>query len=209
MADVTTARLELLFPTPIMKHRWDDSDALNADLRQLVLERERTHGGISKSNVGGWQSTDDLVSWGGEAGRILAERTMSMVNHATKELFSLTQASGSFGWKFSMWANVNRRGQFNRMHFHPGSTWSGTYYVDAGDPPPPESPLAGCFGFHDPNQVAAMSFFVGQLPHGGEITPETGMMVLFPSYLPHIVYPYQGGRPRISIAFNVHKDPYP
>ncbi len=34
-------------------------------------------------------------------------------------------------------------------------------------------------------------------------------MVLFPSYLPHMVVVHQGKRPRISIAFNLRKEPYP
>jgi hypothetical protein len=27
----------------------------------------------------------------------------------------------------SAWANVNGTGDFNKVHVHPGSTWSGTY----------------------------------------------------------------------------------
>jgi hypothetical protein len=34
-------------------------------------------------------------------------------------------------------------------------------------------------------------------------------MVLFPSYVPHAVAPDQGDRPRISIAFNGRKEPFP
>ena len=32
---------------------------------------------------------------------------------------------------------------------------------------------------------------------------------VFPSYLPHMVYVHQGKRPRISIAFNLRKEPFP
>ena len=39
--------------------------------------------------------------------------------------------------------------------------------------------------------------------------PDPGLMVLFPSYVPHVVLPHQGDRERISIAFNVRKDPFP
>ena len=35
------------------------------------------------------------------------------------------------------------------------------------------------------------------------------MMVLFPSYLPHAVLAHQGVRRRISIAFNLRKEPFP
>ena len=41
------------------------------------------------------------------------------------------------------------------------------------------------------------------------VRPEPGLMVLFPSYMPHMVLPHQGGRERVSIAFNLRKEPYP
>jgi hypothetical protein len=34
-------------------------------------------------------------------------------------------------------------------------------------------------------------------------------MILFPSYVPHDVLPHRGDCPRISIAFNVRKEPFP
>lgn len=47
------------------------------------------------------------------------------------------------------------------------------------------------------------------MPATRQITPGAGLMVLFPRYLVHGVNPYFGERPRISIAFNPMKDPYP
>jgi uncharacterized protein (TIGR02466 family) len=95
------------------------------------------------------------------------------------------------------------------MHFHSGSTWSGTYYVSGGDPAPADRPGAGNLAFLDPLLAAQMSFFSSILPQFHEVMPRPGLMVLFPSYLQHIVQPYVGQRPRISIAFNLSKDPYP
>jgi hypothetical protein len=54
-----------------------------------------------------------------------------------------------------------------------------------------------------------MSFLPNLLPSSVTLRPKPGMMVLFPSYLPHMVFPYQGGSQRISIAFNLRKEPYP
>jgi len=34
-------------------------------------------------------------------------------------------------------------------------------------------------------------------------------MILFPSYVRHPVLPHRGDRPRISIAFNVRREPFP
>ena len=55
----------------------------------------------------------------------------------------------------------------------------------------------------------ATTFFPAFLPPGIFIRPEPGLMVLFPSYIPHMVFPHRGKRPRISIAFNFRKEPFP
>jgi hypothetical protein len=34
-------------------------------------------------------------------------------------------------------------------------------------------------------------------------------MILFPSYVPHAVPPHRGAGTRISIAFNVRREPFP
>jgi Putative 2OG-Fe(II) oxygenase len=41
------------------------------------------------------------------------------------------------------------------------------------------------------------------------VQPAPGLTVLFPSYMPHMVFPHQGERERISIAFNLRKEPFP
>jgi hypothetical protein len=41
------------------------------------------------------------------------------------------------------------------------------------------------------------------------IYPKPGLMVLFPSYVPHMVFPHMGNSPRISIAFNLRSEPFP
>ena len=54
-----------------------------------------------------------------------------------------------------------------------------------------------------------IGFAPGLVPMTAFVKPEPGLMVLFPSYLPHMVYVHQGKRPRISIAFNLRKEPFP
>jgi hypothetical protein len=35
------------------------------------------------------------------------------------------------------------------------------------------------------------------------------LMILFPSYVPHAVLPHGGDHPRISVAFNARREPFP
>jgi uncharacterized protein (TIGR02466 family) len=213
MGALNDSAVEFPFAVPVLRHRWDDAAALNGSLRAAILAQEARSAGTAKSNAGGWQSSQDFLRWTGEAGRTLTARMAEAVNHATGRLIAAlgTDAArtAQFSWKIAVWANVNRRGAYNKVHLHPGATWSGVYYVDAGDPPPPERRESGRLSLLDPTTAAQMTFLTGLLRPSLEVAPEDGLMILFPSYLPHMVHPYHGERPRISIAFNAHKDPYP
>jgi hypothetical protein len=57
-----------LFATPLVVHDVPDAAALNADLRRVIQEREKSHPGTQASNEGGWQSTWDMERWGRRAG---------------------------------------------------------------------------------------------------------------------------------------------
>ena len=112
-----------------------------------------------------------------------------------------------FQWTLHAWANVNWTGNFYRMHTHPGSTWSGTYYVDTGIGSSKAKPAP--LHIFDPCQGRANTFLPPLVPSSFTIRPEPGLMVLFPSYLAHMVFPEEGPDPRISIAFNLRREPFP
>ena len=112
-------------------------------------------------------------------------------------------------WIGNMWANINRSGDANEYHSHPGSYWSGTYYVDDGgiDADPA---LGGELEFLDPRgPVPLMNAphlrIAGNLSAGSteRIRPRAGKLVMFPSWVFHQVRPYHGTVERISIAFNL------
>ena len=101
------------------------------------------------------------------------------------------------------WANISRNTNYHRLHNHPGSAWSGTYYVSVGTPAPAH-PLSGVLELLDPRPFTEMVTTPGS-PFGQRavVRPEPGLMVLFPSWLYHFVNPFYGEGERISIAFNV------
>src|SRR5258708_20338992 len=105
------------------------------------------------------------------------------------------------------WEMFKRRGECKKPNVHPGWTWSGTYYVDTGDPVDPNTgtPLH----LFDPCQGRSTTFLPALLPASVYIHPKPGLMVLFPSYVPHTVFAHTGNSARISIAFNLRKEPYP
>jgi uncharacterized protein (TIGR02466 family) len=192
-------RIEHLFPTPLFTHVLKDMDALNAELREIVLERERTTKSAAKSNIGGWQSEADLLTWNAPAVKTLGRLLVTAVEIATARL-SLMAPNLKIHFELVAWAAVNRKGHYNTSHIHPGATWSGVYYVDQGDAPQEGS--GAVLEFEHPVQAMVMNFFPGLLPSSLVVKPEAGLIVLFPSTLVHNVRIYQGERPRICIPFN-------
>jgi uncharacterized protein (TIGR02466 family) len=176
-------QVEYMFATPVFRDVLANADALNAELADLILERERTTPSLAKSNQGGWQSAPDFFSWAGPAVAMLERYVAGALNVATARL----AVPSHLGIEFELygWAAVNRRGHYNTTHVHPMATWSGTYYVDVGDEPA-DAPGA-VLEFSHPVTAAAMTFFPGVLPSARIVRPESGMVILFPSYLQHSV----------------------
>ncbi len=208
MRELAKAHFGSLFVTPVMEHTWADAPELNIQLRESILAHARQHPGDARTNVGGWHSETGLLEFCGKAGERLVRHMRDMVEEATHRLYGqFGRSPAPLGWTLGAWANVNRQGDFNTMHMHPGATWSGVYYVDDGQ----SSPDAEATAIHlsDPCPTRAGAFFPELDSSTFLFRPQPGLMILFPSYLPHAVPPHRGDRPRISIAFKVRKDPFP
>lgn len=197
-----------LFASPLLSHIWPDAAELNAELRERILAHASSGKGEQKTNVGGWHSETGQLEFCGEAGRRLILHMYELGDEATRRVLAeYGHPPRTMRWTLYAWANVNRLGDFNRVHTHPGSTWSGTYYVDTGEPEDPDSGTP--IHLYDPCQGRANTFLPPFASSSVTLRPEPGMMILFPSYLPHMVFAHRGRQPRISIAFNLRKEPYP
>jgi uncharacterized protein (TIGR02466 family) len=208
MRELERSRSGSLFASPLLTHRWADGPELNASLRESILDHAGRHPGTDLTNYGGWHSEYGTLEFCGDAGKRLIRHMHDMVEEATSRLYAeFAQKPRPTSWALSAWANVNRRGDFNQMHTHPGATWSGVYYVDHGesDPAAEGTPIQ----LFDPYPARTNIFFPELSASNILLKPEPGLMILFPSYVPHAVLPHRGDRPRISIAFNVRREPFP
>ena len=146
--------------------------------------------------------------WGGAGALKLAAFARNAANRLTVDR---TGKPLSIAWRLNMWANVNRAGHANEFHSHPGSYWSGVYYVDDGGIAADPS-LGGELEFMDPRGPGPAMYaphlafnMPGGLSVGANETvpPKAGRMVLFPAWLLHQVRPYRGTAERVSVAFNL------
>lgn len=196
------------FATPIAVIELENAASLNRALAETVLAREAAHPTVQHSNLGGWQSSWDFPTWGGQAGDTVLRTAVALANRMTVDRQGQPV---DIKWRINAWANVNRAGHGNEFHTHPGCYWSGTYYVDDGGIS--ENPsLGGEFEMQDPRGVAPAMYapmLCFATPGGRSvganelIRPKAGLMVLFPAWLSHGVRPYRGHRMRISLAFNL------
>jgi len=196
-----------LFATPVAAIMLPGAEARNAELTDIILKRRETHPSVTASNIGGWHSTRDFTDWGGKPARDLMAITRSAVDQLTTDRKG---KSTKPDWTVEAWANVTGTHGSNAVHYHPGSFWSGAYYVADGGCAE-DSTLGGEFEMLDPRGPAPM-MHAPMLKFAGEdglsagsaetIVPRPGLLFIFPSFLMHGVRPYRGTGLRISIAFN-------
>jgi uncharacterized protein (TIGR02466 family) len=197
-----------LFATPILMASPPDAEALSAELLETIRRHREQHGGIARSNIGGWHSDTDMARWGGAAARRLADFAVAEVSAHMADV--ARQGKRQFNWSIEMWANVNSPGHANQLHCHPAAYWSGVYYPDPGG-----AEIEGHGGelvFEDPRYPMAymtVPDLVLRDANGDPmysqvvIRPVAGRIVLFPSWLRHSVRPHEGDRDRVSIALNL------
>ncbi len=207
-----TTRLNLavrgLFATPVAALEVPDAAAVNADLEPVILRRRAETPTVQASNAGGWHSDRDILAWGGPRVAQIVDLGKGIAGQLTADREGNPARPP---WRVQAWANVNTAGHANVAHYHPGSFWSGTYYVaDGGCASDPG--LGGEFEMLDPRGPGP-GMYAPTLKFAGEdgasvggaetIRPKPGLLVLFPSWLLHQVRPYRGTGTRISIAFNL------
>ena len=203
---------ELFFPTPIYFVDFDDAAELNQYLKTRIYSwRDQDQTGIVRSNVrqvGSWHSATTM-NQRPEYDLFVARVNQHLGAVYQDQLYSEQQTAACL----NMWANINPQHGYNRSHTHPGSLWSGVYYVQT----PPD---CGRIIFQDPRAQAHMLLANKNdkaepgAEHWSEVFHQAiaGRLVLFPSWLRHEVEPNLSnlGSPagdRISISFNYGQAP--
>ena len=177
---------------------------LNSELERLAQELMADPANATRrTNSGGWHYAFDLF----ELKAPIVERfhnqmeqhVQGFLNHFRPEV---RRKKDKF--RLRGWINVNRVGNSNTLHCHPGCFLSATYYVKV-----PAGMKGGEIYFRDPRGPAVAMYETPgiELPWVGSgigipITPATGKLLIFPSWLEHRVEPFEGTGERISIAFN-------
>jgi len=184
---------------------------LNERLEELTKRlRQDERNGARRTNSGGWHYAFDffeieepIVT---EFRQLMEHHVQAFLNH-----FRHQDARKHYHFRLSGWINVNRAGNTNVLHCHPGCFLSAVYYVHV----PPDM-KGGEIAFRDPRGPAVAMYETPgiDLPWVGSgmgipFSPRTGELLMFPAWLEHRVEPFEGNGERISIAFNVSNSDAP
>jgi hypothetical protein len=104
----------------------------------------------------------------------------------------------------SVWTIKQGPGQYQEMHSHPAGNISGNIYISTPELDEDSQSSDSQILFRLP-QTRDVGKFIMQ--DTWKYAPSPGTMILFPSYLPHTVYPWRGKGSRISLAFDARLVP--
>jgi uncharacterized protein (TIGR02466 family) len=192
--EIINRELITLYPTCIFAGRVSDitlCDRLEASCRAMYAAKD---GKIDHSN---FMSQDNIHT------RAEMKELVDLVMKEANEILNFLRVKRDSHYITNMWANITNPNHRHALHIHPNCLLSGIIYVRA-----PKD--CGHTVFDDPRPGARIL-----VPSYSEMTPvnmglyrvvpEKGLMLIWPSYLPHAVERGDAvpTEERIVIAFNV------
>lgn len=175
----------------IFEHIIDNSEKVNEQLLGEIREHQKEQPvSLPSTHPGCWRGTrkypseDMLLNLFGKASMDAAARQ------------GLDTKEKKYSVRVSYWVNINGSGGFNELHNHILGDYSGVYYVQGTG--------TGDISFHSTEQLNKMISAGMPFANSISISPEDGMLLVFPSYMLHSVQPNMTNKERISIAFDAN-----
>ena len=196
----------MMFPIPLfpsLTHRLEvpEFEKIKEKLIEYVYnENKKNQEGVLRSNIGGWHSSSDY----NRSNNLISSTLLPVL----KDYFSNRQI---FKSNFemvcnSMWININKKGDSNTLHTHPGGDLSGVFWIKV-----PKN--SGDIVFYNPEEYCnyqldkSYSNIIKNIfnqKNSYSISPQEGKVILFPSHLDHSVEVNNSNEDRISISFNIN-----
>jgi len=186
-----------VFPSIITEIKCLDFVEIKNSLIEWVYNYQQTDNGVTFTNRGGWQSSSNFYK---------QDSFLQYFNYIQTYSLSAIQFYNCNLKITNMWININKKGNYNVSHVHPGSLISGIFWVKI-----PQN--CGKLKFLSPNHFNESHLVENvnnkiKLEHNYcdhfDMNPQEGKIILFPSHLRHLVEPNKSDEDRISIAFNLN-----
>lgn len=172
-----------------------DMEDLNRELESFLMPyAQQRLAQTGKHSASKSVKIHHVDAWDLPAAKFLDARAQAMFREISGSKTSVVDLS---------WANIYFKGDYILPHAHSRSQGSVVYVVSLGDQSD-DDPMSGKFTISDPRLALCRQ--------GGEPIMNTnympdlkeGSMLVFPASVVHMVTPYMGDRPRITIAWNIN-----
>ncbi len=208
-----------LWPCTILKKKLQNHLQINAELKELFQQyrQESSQGNLDTSGPG-------FISPDNFANDLDNPALNTLKSFITDGIYHISRKLNEKYWtRFAlktlrvdvtgMWFQISNGFTFHETHVHGNCSWSGVYYVQAGessrsnDDRMPNKMLNGVTRFYGPHleeSAAGHGDWGNYYLHDNNWTsyPEDGNLIIFPSYLKHTVFPYNGEQDRIIVSFH-------
>jgi len=182
-----------LFTDSIIIESVIDQDLDEAIIKVLNNE-EKNNKNVLKSNKGGFQ-TENIND---------KKICQTLLNEAGKAISKNYNVNANYSLH-NLWINKNLKNNYNTLHTHPGSQFSGSYYVDVkkngGDLVFFRNDISN--SMLDVDGIILSSDFTQRY----YIKPLKNQLILFSSNLQHMVTAHSDEGARISVSFNITLSP--
>jgi uncharacterized protein (TIGR02466 family) len=183
------------FTAPIFALRYDNSESLKQEVVPVFKE-------IEKSDDKPFYYDNGYTSYNPKSNILELDELFSFnqfVNTSIEQVHDRLNLNSRVA-AMNSWFSIGRKNSMHEKHNHLPSVWSGTYYVQAENDD-------GNITFFNEHLKSNWPFcetgledtYTRQL---FTIQPETGLLLIFPSYLEHQVHLNKTDNERIAISFN-------
>ncbi len=204
-----------LWPTTILRRKLENHQQVNAELIALFRHYQRENPGDSDSS---------FISPDNFANDLDNQALETLKSFIMDGVYEISRNLNQKYWKqfklrglnidiTGMWFQISNGFTFHETHVHGNCSWSGVYYVQAGSASQsgndrmPNGMLNGVTRFYGSmmeESAAGHGDWGNYYLQNNTYTsyPQDGSLVIFPSFLKHMAYPYNGEKDRIIVSFH-------
>lgn len=210
----SNSNITQLWPTSVLTKRFSHYQKINPALLELFYaHKEKEQKKPSRTYV----SHDKLLAQYQQHTALneLAQFIKDSVFELAKEVNApYWPSNGSMDINMTgIWFQISNDYNFHETHVHGNCSWSGVYYVQSGEASKgPEDHVGkqpnGVTRFYGPNidlsaggHAEAGNLYLQDYAY--DSYPQDGKLVVFPSHLKHMVFPYNGPTDRVVVSFHV------
>ena len=204
-----------LWPVPILIKKRDDAGKLNKPLLDLFYKHKDEH---QTSPSKSYASHDDLIQKYNDnqamlqLSKFIMDGVFEVSAKVNGEYWQRMEVADIKVNVTGLWFQITNDYVFHEVHVHGNCSWSGVYYVQSGEAVNQEKSRElgfknGITRFYGPHMehMAGCHLDLGNVYLNYDkfdSIPEDGKLVIFPSYLKHMPFPYVGEKDRVIVSFH-------